>query len=87
LELCNSIGSPLDTKHINFEPLYSTITKTHIIACSNDFVYVWQYRNQVARLTTFETSANSGVRKLGRDVAWYVDDVPDTNLMYDKETF
>lgn len=29
----------------------------------------------------------NGVRKLGRDIAWFVDDVPDTNLMYDREVF
>ena len=87
LELCNQIGSPLDTKYMNFEPLYSSMTRTHIVASSNDYVYVWQYRNQVARLTTFESSAMNGVRKLGRDIAWFVDDVPDTNLMYDREVF
>jgi len=41
LELCNSIGSPLDTKNINFEPLYYAMTKTHINISNNDFIYVW----------------------------------------------
>lgn len=45
LELCNSIGSPLDTKYLGFEPIYSFMTKTHIVIANTDFVYLWQYRN------------------------------------------
>jgi hypothetical protein len=87
LELCNSIGSPLDTKIIGIDPMYTTMTRTHIIVCNNDFVYVWQYRNQVAKLTSFESSAQTGIRKLGREIAWFIDDNPDANLIYDREQF
>ena len=34
LELCNSVGSPLDSKIIGIEPKYSFMTKTHIIISS-----------------------------------------------------
>lgn len=87
LELCNSIGSPLDTKLVNIEPKYTCMTKTHVIVCNSDFVYLWQYRNQVQRLTTFENSNQAGIRKIGREMAWFIDDSPDSSVIYDKETF
>ena len=55
LLLCNSIGSPVDSKFINIEPLYVTMSSTHIIVCSDEHIYVWQYKNAVSRLTTFES--------------------------------
>jgi WD repeat-containing protein 35 len=65
------------------EPVAVTMTKTHIIVCSHDHVYLWQYRNQVARLTTFE--AQTGLRKVGRETAWFIDNNnPDANFIYDK---
>lgn len=45
LELCNAIGSPLDTKFVGVEPMYNAMSKTHIVVANNDYVYIWQYRN------------------------------------------
>ena len=47
VELCNSIGSPLDSKLTNIEPLFVKMTKTHVVISNNDYIYIWQYRNQV----------------------------------------
>jgi WD repeat-containing protein 35 len=55
LLLCNSIGSPVDSKFINIEPLYVYMSSTHIVVCSEEHIYAWQYKNAVARLTTFES--------------------------------
>ena len=44
LILCNAIGSPVDSKYIEVEPKYLTITQQHVIAASDDVVYVWQFR-------------------------------------------
>jgi len=41
VDLCDNMGSPFDTKHINVEPLCVTMTKTHIIITNNDHIYVW----------------------------------------------
>ncbi|CAD8136286.1 unnamed protein product [Paramecium pentaurelia] len=87
VELCNSIGSPLDTKFISIDPKYSCMTKTHIIIANNDYVYLWQYRNQVQRLTTFESNQNTGIRKIGKEMAWFIDENPDSQVIYDKDTF
>lgn len=43
LTICNSIGSPVDSRMLNFEPTMAAITKTHAIVCSADMVYVWHF--------------------------------------------
>jgi len=37
IDLCNSIGSPIDSKQINIEPVSVAMTKTHIIVTKNIF--------------------------------------------------
>ncbi|EFC45890.1 hypothetical protein NAEGRDRAFT_32701 [Naegleria gruberi] len=42
--ICNSIGSPVETKSQSVEPKFVTMTKYHVIVCSDCNVYVWNYR-------------------------------------------
>lgn len=42
------------------------MSKTHIIICSEHYIYMWQYKSQTSRLTMFEPSTQSGYRKIGR---------------------
>ena len=83
LILCNAIGSPIDTKQINIEPLFISMNKTHVIVCSEESIYVWQYRSQVSRLMSLDSSK----RKIGREIAFNVDEQPDLNSIYDVERF
>jgi WD repeat-containing protein 35 len=52
LILCNAIGSPVDSKYIDIEPLFITMTPYHVIVASNELVYIWQYRTPVTKLTS-----------------------------------
>jgi WD repeat-containing protein 35 len=81
LLLCNSTGSPVETKYVNFEPSYISISKTHIVACSQETVYVWQYSKK-SRISKDPTKA-----KIGKEIAFHVDDIPDMNKTYDKESY
>jgi len=83
--LCNSIGSPLESKFINVDPNYVYMTKTHVIICSLDHIYVWQYRSQSAKAAAFESMGGS--RRLGKEVAFYVEDTPNMNAIYDKDRY
>ena len=83
LILCNSIGSPVDTKKINIEPLYASMNKTHIIIASSDSIYVWQYRSQVSKILSQDISK----RKIGREMGFNIDEAPDLNALYDPERF
>ena len=41
--LCDSIGTPIDSNTMMVEPLCLAMTSTHVIAASNDTVFVWLY--------------------------------------------
>ena len=48
LVLCNAIGTPLDSRHIDLEPVFVAMTRSHVIAASRDAFYTWQYRTLAA---------------------------------------
>ncbi|KFP78598.1 WD repeat-containing protein 35, partial [Acanthisitta chloris] len=73
LVLCNSIGTPLDPKYIDIEPLFVTMTKTHVIAASKEAFYVWQYR-VAKKLTAMEINQVARTRKEGRERIYHIDD-------------
>ncbi|KFV77076.1 WD repeat-containing protein 35, partial [Dryobates pubescens] len=87
LVLCNSIGTPLDPKYIDIEPLFATMTKTHVIAASKEAFYIWQYR-VAKKLTAMEINQVSRTRKEGRERIYHIDDTPsgsaDGHLDYSK---
>ncbi|XP_060727604.1 WD repeat-containing protein 35 [Tachysurus vachellii] len=75
LVLCNSIGTPLDSKYIDIDPLFVTMTKTHVIAASKEAFYVWQYRI-AKKLTALEINQVAKTRKEGRERVYHIDDNP-----------
>ncbi|KAK7092123.1 WD repeat-containing protein 35-like isoform X2 [Littorina saxatilis] len=72
LVLCNSIGTPLDSKYIEMDPVYLTMTKTHIIAACKEAFYCWQFKNP-KKLATLEMSTR---RKAGSEKLFHIDDIP-----------
>ena len=48
LVLCNAIGTPLDSRYIDLEPVFVVMTRSHVIAASRDAFYTWQYRTLAA---------------------------------------
>ncbi|XP_014672750.1 PREDICTED: WD repeat-containing protein 35-like [Priapulus caudatus] len=72
LILCNSIGTPLDTKYIDIEPMYVTMTTTHIFAASKEAFYVWQFKipKQLAAMEI------AGKKPMGRERLYHIDDSP-----------
>ncbi|XP_029586677.1 WD repeat-containing protein 35 isoform X1 [Salmo trutta] len=75
LVLCNSIGTPLDSKYIDIDPLFVSMTKTHVIAASKEAFYTWQYR-VAKKLTAMEINQVSRTRKEGRERVYHIDDSP-----------
>jgi WD repeat-containing protein 35 len=81
LILCNAIGSPVDSKYIDVEPVVVAMTPFHVVVCSHDVVYVWQYRTAVAKLTSLQETSNfnegSHLRRAdGREQAFHIDQAP-----------
>ncbi|KAG7466040.1 hypothetical protein MATL_G00160600 [Megalops atlanticus] len=75
LVLCNSIGTPLDSKYIDIDPLFVTMTRTHVIAASKEAFYTWQYR-VAKKLTALEINQVAKTRKEGRERVYHIDDSP-----------
>ncbi|XP_075454543.1 WD repeat-containing protein 35 isoform X2 [Ascaphus truei] len=75
LVLCNSIGTPLDSKYIDIVPMFVTMTKTHVIAASKEAFYIWQYR-VAKKLTAMEINQVARTRKEGRERIFHIDDTP-----------
>ncbi|XP_021346413.1 WD repeat-containing protein 35-like isoform X1 [Mizuhopecten yessoensis] len=72
LVLCNSIGTPLDSKYVEIDPVYLTMTKTHIVAASKEAIYTWQFKNP-KKLSTLEVA---GRRRTGTERLYHIDDQP-----------
>ncbi|XP_048590308.1 WD repeat-containing protein 35-like isoform X2 [Nematostella vectensis] len=69
LVLCNAIGTPLDSKYIELEPLFVAMTRSHVIAASKEAFYTWQYRSP-KKLTALEMqvpSRRKDVRESGTE--------------------
>uniref|UniRef100_A0A1A8S087 WD repeat-containing protein 35 n=2 Tax=Nothobranchius rachovii TaxID=451742 RepID=A0A1A8S087_9TELE len=75
LILCNSIGTPLDSKYIDINPMFVTLTKTHVIAASKDVFYLWQYR-VAKKLTALEINQVTKTKKEGRERFYHIDSNP-----------
>lgn len=75
LILCNSIGTPLDSKYIDIDPLFVTMTKTHVIAASKEAFYLWQYR-VAKKLTALEINQVTRTKKEGRERVYHIDSNP-----------
>ena len=73
LILCNDIGAPLDSKYIDFEPLHLAITQYHVAAASASFVYVWQFRTLMSKLTSVDAGTNTLRRREGRERCCHVE--------------
>jgi len=81
LALSNSTGSLVETKYINFEPLFVSISRTHVVASNQQTTYVWQY-NKKSRL-----AKDPGKIKMSKENAFHIDQTPDTSKPYEKETY
>lgn len=45
VQLLSAIGSPIDTRFITIEPSFSAMNSSHVICCSDENVYMWQFRD------------------------------------------
>ena len=47
--LCNSIGTPIEYKYIDFQPTFWSMNATHIVVASRSYFYIWNYQSMVDR--------------------------------------
>uniref|UniRef100_H2ZPD4 WD repeat-containing protein 35 n=1 Tax=Ciona savignyi TaxID=51511 RepID=H2ZPD4_CIOSA len=72
LVLCNTIGTPMDSKFIDLEPYFVTMTATHVIVASHEAVYSWQYTT--SRSLGLSHIVTSTARKDTRERLFHIDD-------------
>jgi len=84
LLLCNAIGSPIESKYINVEPLHMTMTPTHVVVASAETVYLWQYRVHRKNLAVLggSTAVNAlqPKNKEGREQIFHIEDTAFLNI-------
>ncbi|EFA11044.2 WD repeat-containing protein 35 isoform X1 [Tribolium castaneum] len=68
LILCNTLGTAVDGKYIDIEPIAVTMNSTHVIATSKNNFIVWQYK------TPKSSSVVTGARNKCR--MFHIDDNP-----------
>ncbi|TPX70337.1 hypothetical protein SpCBS45565_g01735 [Spizellomyces sp. 'palustris'] len=81
LTVVNAIGTPQESKYIEFEPKFAAITKHHVFVASSDIVLHWHFKVAAStRLTALDgrslAFSNLFVRRTdARERAFHIDDV------------
>jgi WD repeat-containing protein 35 len=81
LILSNAVGCPVDSKTINIKPRYVAMNTTHVIVCSDETVYYWQYRSQYSQSVSLESEKK---KRAGKESAFHIDENPNPNTIYDR---
>jgi WD repeat-containing protein 35 len=77
--MCNSIGSPVESKYIPIEPTFVTMTDCHVIVASESNIFIWQYRAQFSKSNeTVNIAMNSALRS--KEEVEYIFHIDETNL-------
>jgi WD repeat-containing protein 35 len=81
LILSNAVGCPVDSKTINVKPRYVAMNTTHVIVCSDETVYYWQYRSQYSQSVSLESEKK---KRAGKESAFHIEENPNPNTIYDR---
>ncbi|KAK7794863.1 hypothetical protein R5R35_002889 [Gryllus longicercus] len=71
LMLCNAIGTPVDTKYMDIQPMWIAMNSTHVFAASQDNFLLWHYRTPKSRSTFVLAGSRQRKERL-----YHVDDTP-----------
>lgn len=66
VSLCNSIGSPIETKYISIRPVHVAMTPLHVAIADDRVVYIWQYKTQVLKLTSADQARAAELNQVRR---------------------
>eukprot|EP01112_Ceratiomyxa_fruticulosa_P023110 TRINITY_DN8707_c0_g1_i1.p1 TRINITY_DN8707_c0_g1~~TRINITY_DN8707_c0_g1_i1.p1 ORF type:complete len:642 (-),score=109.58 TRINITY_DN8707_c0_g1_i1:206-2131(-) len=84
LILCNSIGTPLDSKYTEVEPVSIAMNRGFVVIASESYVYMWQFRS-TQPMTPYSTTTTSTqptpsdslgmLRKESKEKFFHIDDL------------
>ncbi|RNF26815.1 WD repeat domain 35 [Trypanosoma conorhini] len=80
VQLLNAIGSPLETRMLEMEPLVCGMNSAHIVLADEENIYVWQFRDPGVALDLLDPISVQASRHDTRERVVHVDDIvrPDT---------
>lgn len=100
LILSNSIGSPVNNKIINIEPLLIAINSTHVVVSDGNYIYLWQFRgteessnskdkndDKTIIINGEEISINLLTNKMMKEICFFIEEKPNTKEMYNINSF
>ena len=100
LILSNSIGSPVNNKIINIEPLLIAINSTHVVVSDGNYIYLWQFRgteestnnkdkndDKTIIINGEEISINLLTNKMMKEICFFIEDKPNNKDMYNINVF
>ena len=99
LILSNSIGSPVDNKIINIEPVFIGINSTHVVVSDGHYIYLWQFRgndetstkdkndDKTIIINGEEISINLLTHKMMKELCFFVEETPNVKSIYNSNTF
>uniref|UniRef100_A0A0P4W8W7 WD repeat-containing protein 35 n=1 Tax=Scylla olivacea TaxID=85551 RepID=A0A0P4W8W7_SCYOL len=73
LIICNAIGTPVDSKYIDIEPHYLTMTSSYVFAASKENFYLWHFKTPKAHSSIELISASKLERQ---ERLYHIDDAP-----------
>lgn len=79
LIVCNAIGSPVDSKYLDFEPTHLSMSNQHVVAASSQVVYIWQFATKSPKLPSDSAMAQLR-RRDGRERIFHIDDIPSSSM-------
>ena len=83
--LCNSIGSPIETKTVHFEPVFISLSNTFVVAASKTIVYIWNFADKVGKDGLVYNSGQENIRSiLGNENMFHIDDKPSHKTNFSK---
>ncbi|CAG9538621.1 unnamed protein product [Cercopithifilaria johnstoni] len=62
MQICNAIGTTIDSKYLNFEPKHVVMNDSEIVIASNLSFTIWQYNNPCAINRTDNLSADNSIQ-------------------------
>ena len=99
LILSNSIGSPVNNKIINIEPILIAINSTHVVVSDGHYIYLWQFRgteestnnkdkndDKTIIINGEEISINLLTNKMMKELCFFIDEKPNVKDLYNIST-
>ncbi|CCW60259.1 unnamed protein product [Phytomonas sp. EM1] len=75
VQLLNSIGSPIGIQFTDIEPLVSCMNSSNVVCCSEEAIYIWQFRDPNAVVDDLDPISMQASRNKSQIRVFHIDDI------------